>query len=349
MNNKKLLSYHSISGLIAGIFLFILGITGSILVFNTDIDKALFRKYEVHNSPEAFHLDQAISNVQNRYKKWNTRIIHFKKGETFIFNIRKPDARKLVFVHPETGKILGEIDESSHFSKWMLKLHYSLHSGAIGKFIVFFAGILFLISLMSGIILYRKNILKTIFFQIKLKKKNKRTYYSILHRYVGVWALLLNLVLAFTGVFLGYKVAMAGLKKSSISSPPTVEASVERTLQNLKTNQPNFIPEYIRLPSSEKGTIIINGPFKKDPFYYSKYYNKIEANYLTGNIEKVRKTTGQNFLYRFNSTILPLHYGQFAGIFGKIFYAFIGLSGPFLSITGFYLWFKRKRKKKKSK
>ncbi|MBW2960236.1 PepSY-associated TM helix domain-containing protein [Mesonia aestuariivivens] len=347
MNNKKLLKYHSISGLIAGIFLFILGITGSILVFNSNIDNAIAQKYETQGFPEAFQLDSAIKNVQDQYKNWSTRIIHFKKGETFVFNVRKPNERKLVFVAPHTGKIIGEINEGSHLSKWMLKLHYSLHAGVIGKFIILIVGVLFFISLISGIILFRKNILKTLLFKVKLKKKNKRTYYSVLHRYIGVWALFLNLVLVFTGIFLSYNVAVGGLKKKSITSPPIVKTSVEKILNNLKKNHPDFNPEYIRLPSTKGKKIVINGPFKNDPFYYSIHYNKVEINYKTGKISKIKKTAHESFLYRFNSSILPFHYGQFAGIFGKIIYSVIGLSGPFLSITGFYLWYKRKKKKKK--
>lgn len=349
MTNKKLLAYHSISGLIAGIFLIILGVTGSILVFNTNIDQAIHSKYQTYDAPQAFNIDQAIKSMQKHYPDWSIRLIHFKPGETFIFNTRKPEARKLVFVHPNTTQILGEIDERNHLSKWILKLHYSFHSGASGRILVFIIGILFFISLVSGIVLFRKSIYKTLLFQVKVKKKHKRTYYSILHRYVGVWALLLNLVLAFTGIFLGYKVAMAGLRSSVASSPPIIEASIAKTLQDLKDKQPDFTPEYIRLPTSVKSNIVFNGPFKNDPFYYSKYYNKIEANYLTGEIEKVRKTANQDFLYRFNSTILPLHYGQYAGIFSKIVYAFIGLSGPFLSITGFYLWLKKTKTKKKKR
>ena len=347
MNNKKLLKYHSISGLIAGIFLFILGVTGSILVFTSNIENAISKKYETQGHPDAFQLDNAINNVQHHYKNWNTRIVHFKKGETFIFNVRKPNARKLVFVAPHTGKIIGEIDEDSHLSKWMLKLHYSLHAGVFGKFTILIVGLLFFTSLISGIILYRKNILKTLLFQVKLKKKNKRTYYSILHRYIGVWALFLNIILAFTGIFLSYNVAVSALKTSSITSPPIVKISVEKILENLKNNQTDFNPEYIRLPSTKDKEIVINGPFKNDPFYYSIHYNKVKLDYKTGNIINIKKTADQSFLYRFSSSILPLHYGQFAGIFGKIFYSLIGLSGPFLSITGFYLWLKRKKKTKK--
>ncbi|WP_335967117.1 PepSY-associated TM helix domain-containing protein [Galbibacter sp. PAP.153] len=343
MNNRVLLKYHSVFGIIAGIFLCILGITGSILIFNEDFDSKTFKEYKVDASSDVLHLDLAIANIQQEFPKWNTRIIHFKKGETIVFNIRRPDARRLVFVHPETGNIIGNIDENALFTKWLLKLHYSLHSGLIGRFLVLFAGICFLLSILTGIVLYRKVIIKTLLFKTKVKTANKRSFYSAMHRYVGVWALILNLILVITGIFLAYKVVQSGMVKAKTPAPPLVTASLEKSLKNIQDNTPDFNATYIRLPSTKEGTITVNGTFANDPFFYSQYYNKIQLDYATGAIEQIVKTKEQPLVYKLNSMILPLHFGQYAGIFGKILYAFIGLSGPFLSITGYFIWYIRRK------
>src|SRR5690606_8212567 len=124
MKKIKLLKYHSICSLIAGGFLILLGISGSILVFNENLDEALLKAYHVNDAPELLNLDIATAAVQKEYKNWNTRIIHFKKGENIVFNIRRPEQRMLVFVHPENGKILGTVDERTHFTKWLLRFHY---------------------------------------------------------------------------------------------------------------------------------------------------------------------------------------------------------------------------------
>ncbi|MBC9795281.1 PepSY-associated TM helix domain-containing protein [Sinomicrobium weinanense] len=347
MNNRALLKYHSIFGIIAGSFLFIIGLTGSVLVFNEEIDAAIFKKYEARGYPEAFNLDAAVANVQKEYPEWNTRIIHLKKGETFVFNLRRPEARKLVFAHPGSGEITGEIDEHTHVTKWLLKLHYALHAGIIGRILVLVTGILFLFSIITGIVLYRKVFFRTLLFRTKIKKNNKQAYYSGLHRYVGVWALLLNLVLVITGIFLGYKVVQAGFKKASEPHPPQLAISLETALGRLTEEHPDFKAEYIRLPSNETSGVVINGLFNDDPFYYSMHYNKIQLNYKTGKEEKVVKIADKPLSYRLDSMITPLHFGQFAGIFGKILYAIVGLSGPFLSITGFVIWRLRLKKKKK--
>ncbi|MCM4156414.1 PepSY-associated TM helix domain-containing protein [Gramella sp. AN32] len=343
MNNRTLLKYHSYFGIVAGVFLFVMGITGSVLIFTEDIDHLLFNKYEAEINTTDLQLDKATATVQDKFPNWDTRIIKFEKGKTILFNIRRPEARKYVFVHPSTGNIIKTINANTHFTKWLLKFHYSLHTGIIGRFLVFFAGIAFFLSLLTGIILYRKMIVKTLLFQVKLKSTNKRTFYSALHRYVGVWALLLNLVIVFTGIFLAYKVVNSGLREGVKPSPPILKTSLEASLTKIKKEEPNFKATYIRLPSSEKGKIVFNGTFEEDAFYLSKYYNKFSVDYITGAIVSIDKINEASFITKFNSSILPLHFGQYGGWISKVLYCFVGLSGPFLSISGYFIWLKRKK------
>lgn len=343
MNNRVLLKYHSYFGIIAGIFLFALGITGSVLVFTDDIDLLIFDSYEVKIIANDLQLDKAIAEVQKEFPNWDKRIIKFEEGKTIIFNLRTPEARKYAFVNPSTGKISKVINANTHFTKWILKLHYSLHAGIVGRFLVLLAGICFFLSLITGIILYRKVIFKTLLFQTKISSKNKRNYYSSLHRYVGVWALFLNLIIVFTGIFLAYKVVTSGLKKAVEPAPPTVETSVEAALKTIKKQYPDFTPTYLRLPTSEEGSVTVNGVFKGDAFYLSEYYNKVLIDYKSGDIKAVTKISEASFIDKFNSSILPLHFGQYGGLFSKILYCIIGLSGPFLSITGYFIWLKKKK------
>lgn len=344
MNNRTLLKYHSYLGLIAGFFLLVIGLTGAVLAFNEDIDEAVFKAYQVEASPESLALDKAITTVQSNFSEWEARIVHFKKGESILFNLRLPDARRFVFLHPETGQIIANIDANATITKWILKLHYSFFAGIAGRIWVLIVGVLFFLSLVTGIILYRKVILKTLLFQVKVKRGHVHNFYSALHRYIGVWALLLNLVLVITGIFLAYKVTKSGLETPKMPEPARVIVSIEESLNQIKEAYPDFTPTYIRLPKQEKGVITINGIFKNDPFYYSQYYNKFQVDYKMGDIISVTKVADAHLITRLDSMISPLHFGQYGGFLVKLLYCFIGLSGPFLSVTGFVIWYKKKSK-----
>ncbi|AYN68370.1 PepSY domain-containing protein [Euzebyella marina] len=345
MNNRILLKYHSYLGLVSGLFLLIIGLTGAILAFSEDIDEAIFEKYQVVSTEGNLTMDEAIKTVQSHFPGWEARIIHFTTGESILFNLRLPDARRFVFVHPSTGQIIANIDANTTLTKWLLQLHYSFHAGTFGRILVLIMGIMYLLSIITGILLYRKVIVKTLLFKVKLNRKKRAQFNSGIHRYVGVWALLFNLILVVTGIFLAYKVAKAGLQEPKAPSPPKINISLDQTLAQLKIDHPDFNPTYIRLPKNESAPITVNGIFKNDPFYLSEYFNKILVDNETGKVTTVTKVSEAGLLTQLDSMISPLHFGQFGGLPIKILYCLIGLSGPLLSVTGFIVWQKKRRKK----
>lgn len=345
MKNRQILKYHSIAGLVVGAFLFLMGLSGAILVFQHDIENLQWEKYRSVDASEDLNIDLGIKSVQEKYPEWDTRLIHFKENEALIFNLRKPTERLFVFVHPSSGKVIKEVNELTTFTRWLLKFHYSFHAGPAGRILVFFVGLLFLFSLITGVYLYRKSFFKTLFFQKKLITKNTRSFYSSLHRIVGVWSIVLNLLLVVTGIFLAWTVAAAGLNPPGTPKTPIVTTSAEELLNKITNQNPDFTPTYIRLPLSAGGDLRVYGLYKDDAIFYSEFYNSFLANPYSGKITGISKIQEADLKTKLSSTLIPLHFGQFGGFWTKILYCLTGLSGPFLSISGFVIWKKRNQKK----
>ena len=345
MNNRKILKYHSIAGLVVGIFLVLMGISGSILVFQHDIEDLQWKNYVEVEGFQELNIDRGIETIQKLYPDWDTRLMHFEENEALIFNLRKPTERLFVFVHPTTGEIIQEVNELTTFTRWLLKFHYSFQAGPAGRILVFFIGVLFLFSLLSGFYIYRKSILKTFFFQTKIVRKTKRSYYSSLHRIVGVWALIFNLVLVITGVFLAWTVAAAGLNPPGEPETPVISASTEKLLKQIKNDHPDFTPTYVRLPLNSEGSLRVYGLFDDDAFFYSEFYNSFNADPYSGEITNIVRVQEADLKTKLSSTLIPLHFGQYGGIWTKILYCLVGLSGPFLSISGFIIWRSGKKPK----
>lgn len=347
MNNRKLLKYHSWIGLILGLFLVIMGVSGAILVFQQDIEDVLWKDYVQVDDYQTLEIDRGVRAIQENYPGWDTRLMHFEENEALIFNLRKPTERLFIFVHPTSGEIIKELNELTTVSRWLLKFHYSFQAGVPGRILVLIIGILFLLSLISGIYLYRRAIFKTLLFRTKIQRKNKRVFFSSLHRSVGVWSLLLNLLLVITGIFLAYKVTSASLAPPAHPDTPQVTTPVRSVLEKVRNDHPDFTPTYIRLPFNAEGSLIVYGLYDDDAFFYSEFYNYFQADYRTGSITGITRVQEADLVTKLSSTLIPLHFGQFGGIWSKLLYSFIGLSGPFLSITGFVLWKSGKRKKAK--
>lgn len=346
MKNRKILKYHSLAGLIAGAFLFLMGISGAVLVFQHDIEDLQWEKYKNVTGYDGLNIDTGIKSIQENYPLWDTRLIHFEENEALIFNLRKPTERLFIFVHPTTGEILKEVNELTTFTRWLLKFHYSFQAGTPGKILVFVIGIIFFFSLLSGIYIYRKSFFKTLFFQTRIVNKNKRTFYSSLHRIVGVWSLLLNLLLVLTGIFLAWTVAAAGLNPPALPETPVVTTSVQEVLTKIKIGNPDFTPTYVRLPLTAGADLRVYGNFDDDAFFYSEFYNSFQANSETGAITGIIRVQEADIKTKLSSTLIPLHFGQYGGIWTKILYSLTGLSGPFLSISGFIIWRKKIQKNK---
>lgn len=346
MKNREILKYHSIAGLVVGAFLFLMGLSGAVLVFQHDIEDLQWEKYKKVETSTGLNIDKGIRSIQEKYPDWDTRLIHFEEDEALIFNLRKPAERLFVFVHPATGEIIKEINELTTFTRWLLKFHYSFHAGPAGRILVFCIGLVFLFSLLTGVYLYRKSFFKTLFFQTRIVKKSKRTFYSSLHRIVGVWSLILNLLLVVTGIFLAWTVAAAGLNPPAAPETPIVTASTEELLEKIALENPNFTPTYVRLPLSNEGQIRVYGLYEDDAFFYSEFYNSILADPFSGETTGVIKVQEADLQTKFSSMLIPLHFGQYGGIWSKILYCLTGLSGPFLSISGFIIWRKRTQRRR---
>lgn len=338
MNNRTLLKYHSYAGLIAGIFLILMGISGAILVFQHDIEELRWKSYIELEDYGGRNIDRAVRSVQEHYPGWDTRLIEFEEGQALIFNLRRPTARLFVFVHPTSGEIIKELNELTTFTRWLLKFHYSFQAGVPGRILVLVVGCLFLFSLVSGLFIYRRSVIKTLTFRTRVVSRTRRSLFSSLHRIVGVWAILLNLLLVITGLFLSYAVVTAALNPAAPPEAPPVSAPVETILEELGDSYPDFTPTYIRLPYNTSGSLTVYGIYPEDPFYFSEFYNTISADYTTGRITGVTRVKDASLWTKWNSMLLPLHFGQYGGIWSKLLYCLIGLSGPFLSVSGFLIW-----------
>ncbi|AFD06294.1 PepSY-associated TM helix domain-containing protein [Solitalea canadensis] len=346
---KNIFKIHQLAGLISGLVLLIIGLSGSVLVFREEIDRAQLQPPIVHYNPAQLNIDTSFKKLRKEYQGAEIRLTNVtpKENESLCFSIRTPKERLGIYTHPVTGEILKRINSNNTIIVWMLNLHYNLHAGQTGKVVVLITGILFILSIITGFVIYRKSILKVLQFKSRINRKNKQTLSSSLHRTIGVWSLLLNLILAVTGVLISYSIAFPSAKKKTkkeiASKEITINITVDEVLASIKDQYPNYQPNFIRVPSGSK-TMQIGGSLPGDFFLYSHYANKIQVELASGKMDKLNSIATKPFGDKFNEIIKPLHFGEYGGLPIKILYCFAGLSIPLLSITGFLLWTIRMKK-----
>jgi len=354
VSKKNLLGIHKWLGLVAGLFVLLMGLSGSLLVFDDEIDHYLNRDViDLSATDGTVNIDAAYRSVQHKYPNWSVRITHIPEeaDRSIQAQVRRPhDQRRILYVHPSSGTILRDLDSNETFSYWMLNFHYNLHSGFWGEILLFLAGFCFLGSLITGFWFYRKSIWRVITFKIRPRFRSWQSGSSELHRFVGVWALLMNFLMALTGIILMLIVVgtntMHLLKGNAdpIPNPPPVTISIDNLLNKAQTDMPGFVPSYIEMPETAEDPITIYGHMNTDwPIHY-EFSNHIKYGPQTGTETSHFLIRNNHWSYDILSVAYPLHFGDWDGLLIKIIYCLAGLAPPLFSITGFIIWRNRWQK-----
>lgn len=373
--NQKTFKLHSWLGLFNGVWMVILGISGALLVYYHEIDRFI-NKSTLTVTPQQQRLP-----VDSLYKiVWakcplasGTNILHFPQSETdcYSFRVYISDASKPIThwwdtynidINPYNGAVLREgyyRDISSSFMHWLLNFHWSLNAGPVGLLIVAIAGLLLFANIITGIIIYRKYFLKALLFKAPVKWSNWRTGTSGLHRYIGVWSLVFNMLIFYSGLQMNWN----AFDKSTWVRPETYPknnmrfASIDKMINDVQHIYPGFDIKYFYIPFTKKmrhnengETAQAMGNIPGTPSIIPQSSSSISFDVTTGAVtgrhnvnEDLKK---MNLWQLFNAVVYSFHVGSFAGNFSRILYIFIGFTPAFLSISGFMLWWRRKGKRK---
>ena len=331
----------------AGIFLLVMSVSGSILVFHHEIDHAFFADRFITDEPaQGLSFDNSFENVRTTHPGWEIRVPGLPEpGESLRYELRKDNVRKWVFVHPQHGSILGTVDRADRrLINLLLTVHYSFFAGTPGKLFVAVLGVVFLVLLFTGIIIYRKSLVKVLLFRQHFSLKSKRALFSSLHRWVGVWGLMLNIFICITGIRMAYVVACGAMKAVPLEiSVPAMTQSIDAMIANARTRHPDFEVTYIRFPANESGKLSLLGRHLSDPDYYGSFYSSMIVNWKSGQVEAITSLKDKSWLDRFLIILQPLHLVDFGGMVVKVIYSIAGLLPGLLAISGFVIWRYRKR------
>lgn len=332
----------------AGIFLLIISTTGSILVFHHDIDHAQFAdQFTLETPASELVIDNSFEHIRQLHPGHDIRIPDFPKDseQALKYELRKGKTRKWIFAHPETGEILTTVNRADQrLVHILLDLHYNLLSGTPGKIAVLLCGIALIVLSVTGFIIYRKSILKVISFRQKISFKSRRSLFSSLHRIVGVWGLVFNLLISITGTWIAITIVQSAFSSGSAATgsaaidTPATTVSVDAVLRQVRRDYPAFEIKYLRFPINADGKLAVLGRLASDPAFYGFTSSKIQVDMRTGKIVTVNFLRDLPWYNRAVSVLKPLHFGDYAGLGVKLVYSFFGILPGVLAISGFFIW-----------
>ncbi|MEI9807268.1 MAG: PepSY-associated TM helix domain-containing protein [Bacteroidota bacterium] len=350
MKKGFIFSIHSIAGLLSGLFILLMSLSGAVLVFHEELDSLSYPAVVTESNKELISTDSGYNSLQKHYPHAQISNGHIPESisKPFIFSVYDSSFRSgkevmQVFMHPQTGMILKTKGGRDGFMSWVDTLHGSLHLGKKGEWLLGFFAIVFLLSIITGIIMYRRNVCSVLTFRKRVFKKNN------LHQVIGVYALLFNLVIGVTGFWMQRYVFKKEFYQSYDYTPvlktsPALFYSLDHSFKELKEKYPAFTGYVVYFAQSRKSKTAIYGSQSTNSFIHSKKYADAVFLDSTGKVSSTRFINEIDPADRYDIINSQIHYGKYGGWPVKIIYCLLGLTGGLLSITGFLLWYRRKKR-----
>lgn len=369
---RKLISkLHLVLGLVSGLVVFIVAITGCCWVFQEEI-KGLSDDYrKVQKANQDFIFPTVAKEIAEGIfpGKAIHGVLYGKPDEAIevIFYEAEPNEfYQSVFLNPYSGEVLHKENHLSGFFAFILDGHLNLWlPEKIGNQIVRWSCVAFVVMLVTGIILWwprnkqsRKQRLR---FLWKSTTRWRRKNYD-LHSLAGFYISLLALILVLTGLIMAFQSfehvtykALGGEKSVEFTIPKNTSSTranymddtlpIDQLLRRLKQQFAQAEQYEIHYPHTDSASIYVEITYESGVFYSSDY-----CFYDQYSLEEIKTTS----LYgRYKNADFPdkvirmnydIHVGSIFGLPGKILVFLISLVVATLPVTGFMLWWGRKKK-----
>lgn len=377
VNYKKIVGkIHLWLGLASGAVVFIIAITGCLIVFEEEINSlfetGVFREVEKKDAPYA--LPSEIFSVadsalgERRIARTYYTVYMNKPNVSILWALDSARQYHAVLQNPYTASVVESYEYKTSFFAVMTYIHTSLGIGEIGTAIIRYATLIFVIMMITGIILWKPASKKGYRqrFTIKWNAKGKRLNYD-LHNVLGFYMTWVAVFIAFTGLIWSFEWVNSSVKwvvnggktiaarnvgelfSDTVLSADRSSWKFDYTLadslyQTHAEDRQNVNAIRIYKPSSPSDVLRITvetstgtAYARSDEYYYDQYTGKLLADRKFSSLSNGEKLQHMNYY---------IHMGSIGGLTGKTMAFFASLIASSLPVTGFRIWRGRRKKTK---
>jgi uncharacterized iron-regulated membrane protein len=350
------LKIHLYLGLLAAIFLVILGLTGSIMAFEGDIDHWLHRgRWYVTAGPRALPEGGLIDKVERQVAPARVGTVQLspQRNRAQIMQLTDHSA---ITVNPYDGSILSRITGPTRTQRMLGSIH-QIHlrlatdgRSAIapaGKIIISYAGLILCLLVPTGLVLWWRT------KRASIQWSGSWLHRSFdLHRAIGIYAGLFLWIAAVTGILIGFdfgEKAIYSLTHSarpSFGRPPqaapvpgATPIGVDQAMEIAHQTMPSASIENLSMPLNAKAAfnIVMRAPEETS----GSAHSSVTVDPYTGKVLQVHDflTDSQGYRWiRFNRSI---HTGDIWGLPGHVLVSLSSLLLVAMVGTGFVIWWKK--------
>jgi len=349
---KRSIAGHSWLGLLAGAFMYLICVSGTLAVFHQE-----FERWEQPNVEE--YRDYDIRLLERAYLDF----IDSHPEETGHLHLvfPKPGIPRVVVENDHVARFiningtLGEF-ENVAWTEMLVNLHaYLSLPNTLGLIVVSIFGVLLLSLILSGFLAHPRVLKDAFRFR---RGGSKRLEQVDIHNRLSVWAAPFHIMIALTGAYFGLAsvvvIVIASVfhggdrdivvEKVFGQEPELSQelrpADINRAMENFSLIAPEASPLFLTIhePDTSGQFIEIYAQHPGRLIYSENYRFDIQGNYL-GRAGFADAEFGRQLLY----STYRLHFGDFGSFSVKILYFLLGLSLTVISVTGIQLWLERRK------
>lgn len=345
------------------------------LVFENDIVKVIRHDqlYVASPSHTVLSIDEIVKKVEQTLPSdvKVTDVTLFSDPELACkVSLSKPN-KAVMYVDQYTGQLKGMYERPAFFDT-MQRLHRWLldspgNGGTFwGRIIVGTSTIIFVLVLLSGIIIWWPRTMRILRNSLKIKvSKGRHLLWRSLHIAGGMYALLLLLVMALTGLTWSFSwyskgfYALFGANKTEKNTTPTTEKTATARNEKGSTEATNAqtviaytkwqaVYETLRARNAGYSQITVSDGTASVAFGgwgNQRAADKYTFNPSTGRITSTALYADGDNSSKIRGWILSVHTGSWGGLLTRILWFIAALLGATLPLTGYYLWIHRLRRR----
>ncbi|WP_434679264.1 PepSY domain-containing protein [Pseudomonas sp. R1-18] len=351
---------HTWSSLICTLFLLMLAITGLPLIFHHEIDHLLGDAPHYREMPAdtpRLNLEQLVRAAEAhrpgevmQYFGWDEEDPNGVMAITAATAGTEPNSSHTFALDARTGEALEMPSANGGFMMFMLRLHVDMYAELPGKLLLAFMGLLFIVAIVSGTVLYAPFMRKLDFGTVRAGRSG-RTRWLDLHNLIGVVTLTWALVVGVTGVISACAdLLIASWRNDTLAAmvapyrdapPLTQRAPADRLLDIAASVAPGMEPDFIAFPGTRFSSEHHYAVFLKGDTHLTAHLATpvlIDARTL-----QVTAVVGRPWYMDALGMSQPLHFGDYGGMPMKILWAVLDVLTIIVLGSGVYLWWVRRR------
>ena len=351
---RALFQLHLWTGVLVGLYVFVVCVSGAALVFRIDMQRALHP--DLFTPGPGADADPAtiLESVRDGFPDWRVSGIDAPTTvrPTYLAYVANGERFLTLLVDPASGRVLGELPERS-FVRTIQDLHFDLLAGRTGRVVNGIGAMLMLGLCLTGLVIWWPGVSNwRRGFTVDFRRSWKRVNWD-LHSATGIWTVLLIAMWSVTGIYFAFpsqfRAAVNAMSPLSVSVTPQSNAtgvtaskpSWRELIATARARVPDQFVARVIPPYDDKAAFLVMfSPVKPSPAgsveLTSVYLDQYTGAPLAA-ATRAARSTGDVIM----DWVAPLHVGNFGGTTIRVAWLILGLSPPLLFVTGFIMWWTR--------